>query len=204
MAQERMFIIEEDSRFSITLTEVHNVEDVVDVFYTVEELQEMLGEDTHFYGGKFPRRSLIIGELTALKNEMVANNRRSMIIKDDELVEFLKSGTHYSTSDFVKGLRRVGNRLFLHENVAKEKQLSKKSAGEFISVACRVIDKTLKCTFNLTYVHQDYYGAAELVKKLTTVDEVVKFCETSDHYRPYIDVFKMIWNDTQELKEFNE
>jgi hypothetical protein len=197
----RLFTIDSESKYHLQLTEITNIEDAGDDFLTEEEIHEMLGTDGHISTyAPIIRRQLVIDELSAFKAEMKTNNKKSMIIDNAELVTFLTEST-YSVSDFVKGLRRVGNRLSLHTK-AEKTEPTKKDLQALINCGCRCISKKYGYEFDIRYAYQNYLGAVEVIQKVVTFDELTTFIETShSDWTNQLRWFKSIWENPEQFKE---
>lgn len=121
----RVFFIEEQSRYYVKLVEIQNIEDAGDDFITEDDAVELLGKTPIAYRSfhEFFLKERIVSELSTLKQEMLKKGKKSTIIRDEELVEVLKKSPNSweggKISDYVEGLRRVGNRLSLHKKKEK-------------------------------------------------------------------------------------
>ena len=166
--------------YSYEITRIENLEDAPDVVYTHEEMKEILGDNFSGYGKLHILKHKIVAALNDLKQDMLANNKKSCKITDAALVEVLKSQT---TSDFVKGLRRVGNRLSLHDNSsAEEKKRNKQLFGALIYQALHVFYKKTKIDVNMSYADQDRKAALNVVKSMATIDEVIEYAQTVQYH----------------------
>ena len=170
----QLFTIESQSKYMIVVSQIANIEDATDDFVTAEEMCEMMGEDynekrTYYYSGRTLRREAIKEALSALKNEIVEKGKRTTLIKDEDLMDVFKEG--YTVSEFVEGLRRVGNRLFLHE---KKPNAPKKS--NVTTLAWRVqrtVNKGNKFEIEIKYANHDVPATIALCKKLVSWDDIV-------------------------------
>jgi hypothetical protein len=168
--------------YMVEITKVENLEDAGDVVYTLEEVQEMVGSDYYGYNSNVRvRRDLVVTKLTELKTEMIEQNKRSIKITDAPLIEMFKT-TEESVSDFVKGLRRVGDRLSLHDNtVGETKKRNKVLFSNMIWRGCRIFNGKTKLEIDIKYSDQDRHKALEVLKHLVTVEEIIT--QMSDEHR---------------------
>jgi hypothetical protein len=116
MEQTQIFEVISQSPYHITIHQIKNIEDCPDEFITEEELREM-GVD-HCWSGTRYMKGKIISKIQQYLAQ-IPKGKKSIIIDDNDLIEALKEG-QYSVSNFVKGTRRVGNRLFKYDCTKKE------------------------------------------------------------------------------------
>lgn len=157
----------QSNKYCVVIEELKNIEDAGDDFMTEEEVREETGlQNGGWIGsGTRPRRTAIVEALTDLKQHLIAENRRSMIIKDAELVEFFTTNSRWSVSEFVPGLRRVGNRLSLHEGSGKKVSISSLFSSLLYSIQY-TLNKNQSCHIEFKYAAHDKVRAIELFKKL--------------------------------------
>lgn len=165
-----LYQIESQSKYMMVITRINNIEDATDDFVTEEELDELLGEEGHvnIYGAT-RRKSAIIAALTELRNKIVADGKRTILIKDDDLMEMFKE-TGDSVSEYVDGLRRVGNRLFLHE--ANKPKAKKSHVTTLAYRVAQTVNKGNKFELEIKYASQDVAAVVLLCKKLVSWDDI--------------------------------
>ncbi len=112
----KIFEVEGQSKYHITISRIENLEDAGEDFITEEELTEL--GITQLYGGTRHFDSKI---KTALNQVLasIKSGKKSAIIKDEDLLDMMKT-TYYPASHWIKNVRRVGNRLF--KGTAKKEQ----------------------------------------------------------------------------------
>lgn len=171
MAQQSnsVFTVNTDNKYVVEIREIKNIEEATDDFMTYDEVIELMGleDGNHIYGGVQLRKELITTELTLLKQQIIDSKKKTILIRDTDLVEALqKQG--YAVSDFVDGLRRVGNRLFLHTPPV-DKQTKKQNDSAFSNFMWRVqstFNKANKIEIDIKYTNRDRHAALDLAKKL--------------------------------------
>lgn len=171
MAQQSnsVFTINTDNKYVVEIREIRNIEEATDDFMTYDEVIELMGLDdgNHIYSGVQLRKELIKTEIALLKQQIIDSKKKTILIRDTDLVEALqKQG--YAVSDFVDGLRRVGNRLFLH-TPAVDKQTKKQNDSAFSNFMWRVqstFNKANKIEIDIKYTNRDRHAAMDLAKKL--------------------------------------
>jgi hypothetical protein len=191
---EKLYTIESDSPYHVKLAEIKNIEDAGDEFYTEEELQEALGITNLYTYSAIVKRAKVEEELNNLKQQIIKKGKKTIIIDDQELVDFF---SHHggAVSDYVKGLRRVGNRLFLHEKKAKT-EATKRDFQSFVSRACNQISKLSNFNFDIKYTENNRPVAVEMIKKLLTWEQLIDVNKwnqvLSDEDKIW---YKMIWDN---------
>jgi len=177
----RIYDVESQTKYHIKLTEIDNIEDAGEHFVTEDELKEM-GIDAR-YGVSTWRPTTfdkkIKAELNRLVKKINKSSANSCKIDDDELVEMFVD-TKCAVSDFVKGLRRVGNRLSLHSKKEKS-SVNKRDAKRFLDSAVRFINHY----WNTEYGHDDNDFCLEVRGGLENI------CEGTFMYI----VHNMEWNE---------
>jgi len=197
---ERLYTIEEESPFHFQVKLIENIEDAGDIFYTHDEMCELLGTSSvSTYGPTF-KRGKIQEELNRLKQKIVESGKTSVVIDNVELVEFFQTHGLLSVSDFVEGLRRVGNRLSIHTKTERVK-FGKKDVQVLITACINIINSQAKFRFDIKYVHEDYAKAVELVKKLVTFEQVMEHADhdTWNRYTDHKRFFKDIWDNPEKI-----
>ena len=202
----RLFTIESESPYYIKLEQIRDIEEAGDDFVTEDELRDMLGLGEGGYistYGVMLKRAKIEEKLNELKAQMKEKGKKSIIIEDEEFVEFFRTNSNHSVSDFVKGLRRVGNRLSLFEKTER-KTVSKKDFQTLISIGVRCINGKVKFTFDIKYSYEDYVGAVNMIKKLVTIEEIESYVNSSPYvveWKGQLKWFKMIWDNPNMLDQ---
>ena len=197
---ERLYTIEEESPFHFQVKLIENIEDAGDIFYTHDEMCELLGTSSvSTYGPTF-KRGKIQEELNRLKQKIVESGKTSVVIDNVELVEFFQTQRTLSVSDFVEGLRRVGNRLSIHTKTERT-LFNKKDVQVLITACINIINSQAKFRFDIKYVHEDYAKAVELVKKLVTFEQVMEHADhdTWNRYTDHKRFFKDIWDNPEKI-----
>jgi hypothetical protein len=191
-----MYEIESESKWHIKLNELKNIEDATDEFFTEEELREMLGMGDTGYINTYAatvKRNAVIEILSPLMQEMKEKGKKSIIIDDSEFIDFLKE-FDLPVSDFIKGLRRVGNRLSIFEK-AERKVAKKQDAQNLISLAVTTLNKEFKFNIDIKYAYEDYASAIRLLQKLVTWDQLVERAEQFDYYKDKMEFIKQVWDE---------
>lgn len=193
----RLYTIESQTRYAISLQRIENIEDATDVVYTIEELKEMFGDDPQCYYDVWIRRPNIEADLADLKSR-IPDGKKSIIINNADLLEFFKEHPNWSVSDFVKGLRRVGNRLFIHEKAEKQ-TANKKDVSWLINVGGSAIRDLYNIDVEFKYCYKNWSGNVNVIKKLITWDQVVSHLEKITSNKGQIEQFKkfgkIVWDD---------
>lgn len=167
----KMYTIVNQSKYILEVELIKNIEDAGDEFFTEEEIVEMMGGEQSWVGSKNFLTNRMKEDVALLKKELVASGKKTILIRDVELVEAL-SQSYGSITQYCKGLRRVGNRLFLHEK--KETDGPKKAhVQQLVNAVSRTVNKDKKVVFNLTYIALDRSGAVELCKKLVSWEDLI-------------------------------
>lgn len=192
---QNLYQIESQTAYMLIITRIRNIEDAGDDFVTEDELNEVLGissdEDVmlNLNGRATLRRANIIAALNELRNKCIEAGKRTILIKDDDLMDmFLSTGN--PVSEFVAGLRRVGNRLFLHD-ITKIKP--KKS---HVTSLAYCVQRTFNShsggmIIDIKYAAHNVPKTIELCKLLMAWDDII-FGDISDEN---IDCMKQIWDN---------
>jgi len=189
----KLFEIDTTHPYRITISAEIAPEDVIGDAFTLEEIQELTGV-SHLYGGNrtILRETVVKDALIALKQQAVAAGKKTIVIKDAQLLDAIKGG--YNVSSFVQGMRRVGDRLFVeHVDKKKELVLKKTHARDLINKGMVLI----RARFDLKshqldpkYVNENYEGFVKFIQALLTWDELS--ATLSDEERPFI---KQVWDN---------
>ncbi len=212
--KEDLFTIESQSDYVLVVTKIDNLEDAADTFYTRTELQEMTGAK-HWYGSRTIIRERAVKKALGALKAKLGPEKKSIIIDDVALIEFL-DGTAtktpnsygqmtYPVSQFVDGLRRVGNRLYLHEKKAPVAKINLKMYDEIIS-ACQVAltyklrpkakkDEYFALEVSVKYAYENRIGVIEMFKKVLDWKEVDEKLQHKQHIEGYADLSKQVWDD---------
>ena len=159
------------TKYTVCVQPIVNIEDAGDDFVTEDELSEMLGGEPFYGTGTTYRKQLIVDELEMWKAKIVERNTKTIVITDQELIDCL-TGSAHSVSDYVKGLRRVGNRLFLHAGPAEKTEATKRDGDRLVNAAILAVNRTMECFFDLKYVSNDREKAVLLIKKLVKWEDL--------------------------------
>lgn len=92
------------------------IEECGDEFLTRDDLDD-LGVSPYGTNHNFNDR---VKESITSYLKRIPKGKKSIIIDDEELIDFLKD-SYWPISHFVKGTRRTGNRLFKHNKLEKKK-----------------------------------------------------------------------------------
>ena len=173
---DKVYEVDADTKYMISLRPVKNIEDCGDLFYTEDELKDM-GVRPYPWSdnvGHYLLRSKAKEELSSLLAS-IAKGKKSTLIKDDDLIEALKK-TDTPVSDLVPGTRRVGNRLFKHTPKKKEQtQVVYKNWSVLWNVALRYIRDEYKTPLTITVSDTDRHKSVKFIKKFVTYDELKKW-----------------------------
>lgn len=185
-----LYTIDSSSPYMIKLTMIANIEDAGDDFVTEEELCEMLGEEynenkQYYRYNTIVRNQAIIEAVGALKAEANRIAKKTLVVKDNDLVEVLQRGP---VSDYVKGVRRVGNRLFFHE--VKGPKVERFHASSIAGHAERIINKGgLDITFKNVPHHVK--GTLTIIQKLVKWEDF----DWSAYDAQYVAFCKEVWDN---------
>lgn len=178
--------VEEQSKYYIIINKIDSLEEAMDVVYTSEELKELYGIDERYYYGTGHRffKKKIAGVLNGYKRK-IPEGKKSIKIDDDELIEALKVAYDkgYSLSDYIKGCRRVGNRLYIHTKKAKAKA-TKRDAKNFLNSFVWYLRSVSGLLLDLTGDMNDNVSETSInwVRNQATWDEYVEWVR-ADHPR---------------------
>lgn len=196
----KLYIVNLNNKYKVTITQIDNIEDATDDFMTFEEVAEMMGIDPdtgYFNCGDQIRHELIKEQLIALRQQAKDNGKKTIIIRDSELMEVFKDG--YSVADFVPGMRRIGERLFIEGGVQPEAKILKKKYNQAFNTMmyriCQTINKANKFVLDLTYVVNDRFGALDFVKKFISFDEIVWNMQYHTTDQETIDICRGMWDN---------
>lgn len=151
----RYFEVEHQTKYYIKLTKIDNIEDAGEAFIDEDELAAM--GISYSWSGTTIFDKKVKNALTRLERKIQKSTTNSCKIEDTELVDMLKE-TESPVSDFVPGLRRVGNRLSIYTKPAKVKA-NKRDGKRFLDTAVRYI----KYKFNEQYGSLDECGHSAFV-----------------------------------------
>lgn len=205
------FNIENQTEYTISLTRVNNVEDVDDNFLTREEFVALHAN----YDRGLPSQTWILTSkvrdaVQHLKQQMIDNNKKSIVITDQELLSIL-TDSHRSVSYFVPGLRRVGNKLSRYTKPTKKKP-TRKDGLEFVGLSFQCIHAQIKGLHLTVGGGYDVVNSEvfTFIKKVMTWKEFEgwykHYCSTTEWYKNYsgdsdekcknaLRWFKMVYND---------
>lgn len=202
-----LYTIASQSKYCTQFELVENLEDVTGDVFTRDEVREMLGveQKEYFY---LSTSSPIVNEknveeaLRHYKSEMKRLNKKSIVCTDDELLEFLKHQTYSPISVFVEGLRRIGDRLYLHEKAAVERKPKKTDVSEMMYRALSIINERYGFHMEVKYLHESYTGAIEVIKKLVSWEELLENV-TKHRSEEDIKMYELLWNDNSYVTAFD-
>ena len=207
----KYFDIEIQTKYYIKLSPVE-IDDAGENFIDEDELSEM--GISYSYGGTTIFMKKARTALARLERKIQKSGKKSCPIDDDELVEMLKD-TDTPVSDFVNGLRRVGNRLSIYTKPAKLTP-NKRDGKRFIDTAVRYIKYKYNKQFGTVtrHGHGDFVievkggmenvceGAFRFVVHNMNWDEYVVWISNSDYENGYgtyivddLEWFKMIYDN---------
>jgi hypothetical protein len=209
----KVYDVESQGKYHIQVTEIDGIENAGEHFVTSDELKDMGITYVSSWGDGVQRfDKKIKKELTRLKNQIVKSGKKSCKIEDDELVECFTTGNGSTfVSDFVPGLRRVGNRLMLAPAKKEKTAPNKRDAKQFLGYAIRYINRywneeygqdgndfCLEIRGGLENCHE---GAFRYVVHNMEWDEFVEWSEDEEGYhRPDeedLPFFKMIYDNPE-------
>lgn len=174
--QERLYEIEEQTRYYIKIKEIHSIEEAVDVCYTQDELRE-LGGGNIWYGNDI---RLLRHNFIADINEVlgtIKKGKSSAVCKNEDLLDVIKT-QQLSLSQFVTGTRRVGNR-FGRVPASKPKVQTRVMVydWEFFANMFRIcmFECTISVPGNMSRIDKRKF--MEQFKKLVSWEECVKLDE---------------------------
>lgn len=193
--------IEDQSKFHIKLKVVENIEEVVGEFLTKDEVEEMMGGERSHISTYSPivKKTVVIDYLNKLIQKAKEQEKKTIIIDDEDLIEFLKK-YNYCVSQFIEGSRRVGNRFFIPtENKKKEQnEPNKQNIQSLIDVGFRILSsKSGGVSFECKHAYENYKFAVDVIKKLVTLEEIVEYAEKCGYHEIHIPFFQMIWDDSE-------
>lgn len=165
----KFFNVVSDTKYFIELEGIDSIEDAGEDFVTSEELQEMTGM-SYFGTGVFLKEQKIKEELAGWKQKIIDRGSKTIVIDDQELIGILQQQDR-SVSEFVEGLRRVGNRLFLHDK--KEKVVATKSNHDkLIGLATRAIGEKFGFIVEVKFYQKKRSSATSMIKKLIEWEDI--------------------------------
>jgi len=170
----QLYTIAAQSKYMLFIEQIVDIEDAGDDFITAEEMCEMTGEEfnearRYYFDDRVFRRDAIKEALGVLADEIRKTGKKSVLIKDDELLEVFKQG--YSISEFAEGFRRVGNRLFLQE---KKPNGPKKANMNVLAYRVQqTVNNGNKYEIEIKYASHDVPGTIALCKKLVSWEDIL-------------------------------
>lgn len=198
--ENKLYTVDTSNKYKVTITQIDNIEDATDDFMTFGEVAEMMGVDPetgYFSCGFQIRHDLIKEQLIALRQQAKDSGKKTITICDSDLMEIFKDG--YRVADFVPGMRRVGDRLFIEGGVQLEakilRQKYNQSFGDMMYQICQTINHKHKFEIDLKYVANDRFGILAFVKKFITFDEIMwntKYIKTNQET---IDICRGMWDN---------
>ncbi len=131
---QEFYDVHEQSKYKIVLSRPESVEELSDLFITAEELEEMFGHRPYIGSNgqrTFLLTNVISAEVKKLTEELEASGKKTLPIKDEELLEVLQDNY---LSDFTEDNRygRHGNRVCFSKRYKRVKtKATKGDAREF-------------------------------------------------------------------------
>lgn len=168
------------TEFMIELKPVDNIEDCGDDFLTREEVEEM-----GCGGYSYSHKRLMVNKVKARLASYLADipkGKKSIIIKEDDLIEALKA-TDTFVSDLIPNTRRTGNRLFKHTKAEKKPQseVTYKNWTSLIYMFQSYFRKS-KVYLDVKMTDTDRVNTIAMLKKMATFDELKKMADESSYY----------------------
>lgn len=112
----------EESKYYIQVKGIEDISEVGDAFYTYEEIQDLTGEDYFNHHRRIIYfESRIEKELEKWAALLEASGKKTLLIKDPELVEFLKSSSNSLASYAGAKYTRRGDRIGYYRKRKKTK-----------------------------------------------------------------------------------
>jgi hypothetical protein len=166
MSNEMVYVINVNNEFVLECKKVL-IEDVVDVFYSREEMKEM--------GWRYRDVSLKKGRikeyLNGLVKEMKDSGKKS--IKLSSLFVGVCKSYGLKISEYVEGVRRLNNKLFLYEK--KKNSYSKRDVINFVDMGVMLIRKKYGIELDIKNVSYSYDGCVKVVKDLISLYELCSY-----------------------------
>jgi hypothetical protein len=187
---ETYYQITQNTPYFIELEVVRNLEDATDVTYSIEEIKELFGIVDRWYGSPLRIKETKVKEvLTDLKQQIKEKGKKTILIQDQELVDFFTT-SELPVSLFVDGLRRVGNRLFLHEKTTKTEPNKRDYQALIVRGAFR-ISYIYNLTLEFRYLDSSKFeNAINIIQKLLTFEQFLEFSNEDQR-----DLYEKIWNN---------
>lgn len=211
----KVYNVESQSKYHMKLTHIDNIEDAGDHFVTGDELKELGITRVHTYGNgihTFDRK--IKAKLNRLIKKLKAGTGKSIKIEDQDLVDMLsESGTF--VSDYVKGIRRTGNRLSLHVPTASTKSKATKRDGKrFLDLAIHCIVRKHNDDNKRSFCIETRGGTENVTEKAInfirhnmTWNEFTKWLKNTDEHGWDVNIYEndIVWYKSiyDNPKQFN-
>jgi len=206
----KLFNVDSSNKYIFRIQEIKSIEDAGDDFTTQDELNEMLGnaKTNQYFSSVTMRKDLISNELAAWKAKLV-NGRKSIVCTDSDLIAALKEYSPRSISDYLSslrisdylpGLRRVGDRLCLHEKATKA-VTSKSDFSKLVNVVHHTVNKMGKFVFKMSYCNQDKVNSIALFKRMFKWEELTFGAEVSETDKEFM---KQIWDNPALFEKEND
>ena len=167
------FEIVSDNEYEIEIKCVNNIEDVVGICYSSEELNEM-GYNNNRWGGCIRNNVNIKGKINEYVDKLKKSGKKSIIVDDKKLLDVIvKNGIRMS--DY--GVRRVGNKISMNDKIKKERVEYR--FGDW-SLLMNVFERLLNdngCYFNLKIMScSSSIKSVDLIKRMFSWDEIKDKC----------------------------
>ncbi len=136
---ELYFDIQEQSRYGMIVTIPKEMSDLSDSFVTREELQDLTG-NMNLYIANQPGATttlmfheLIGAEVKKLVDQLDASDKKSVLIKDQELLDVLKNGRAYEMARYAGNeYCRHGDRIKYYKSRRRIKKTASKSDRNYM------------------------------------------------------------------------
>lgn len=167
----KLYSLVDQTKYMITVTSIHNIEDAPDDCITHEELCELAGiPNLGWVGTTVVLMDAMKEAIVSAKETMIKEQKRSCVI-DDDLVTALTT-SYYQLTYFCDGVVRKGNKLCLKP----EKKTVSKPPKHFVnSLACAVsytIERKFNFQVNFKSVMNDVPNSVRMFHKLIEWDQI--------------------------------
>ncbi len=200
MATPSFYTMERVSKYMVNIERYDNIEDCPDVFYSQEEMTEMLNLDYISTGYRHDLNSMRV-DLAALYQKAKDEGKKSFIL-DNDLLEAITGHCHLS--DLIDFCQRRGNKVYLKDEATTIAKQEKKKYKEKTTNSLKSLVWKAQCAFNrnrkfqldVQYVNLDPKGALMFIKPFVTFDDLV----FSKHETDEVEDFLKLWNDVETVE----
>ncbi len=194
------YTMERISKYMVKIEGYNNIEDCPDVFYTWEEIKEMLNVDYLSTGYRHDLNSMKV-DLAALYQKAKDEGKKSFIL-DNDLLEAITG--HCYLSDLIDFCQRRGNKVYLKDEATTIAKQEKKKYKEKTTNSLKSLVWKAQCAFNrnrqfqldVQYVNLDPKGALMFIKPFVTFDDLV----FSKHETDDVEYFRKLWNEVETVE----